>query len=362
MNFEDEHYVRIYTRKTKTVKKWGWEGRVLFRELMTVVDKAGVLDDIEDPVEDVALMAELPEDLVEVGLPKLLDSGAVEIRGTYLVIPNYIPGQTANKSDKNRAKESRQRRAAAVRLEELRGPSEDVTNRDGGVTKRTGCDESEHSRSLPVDVTERDTGVTNRDGVATNRSKTFAERPAASPNADQRSTTHLDPKAADVDPKTTKQEPAEVQRRRPRNLNQALELDVKSRAAMVLQNTHDAEWLCPAAWPEVIEVIDAFAVARGTIRPKLGPYQRDKGLQAVVVMLATFEPEQVQEVIRRFPASRFIRDLSGLSSLSVEVIRRLLDGDKAQPKKQPRRGPGPVQPNHGNTSGDKFLKKLGVKQ
>lgn len=183
MNFEDEHYVRIYTRKTKTVKKWGWEGRVLFRELMTVVDKAGVLDDIDSPVEDVALMAELPEDLVEVGLPKLLDSGAVEIRGKCLVIPNYLAGQTANKSDKNRAKESRQRRAAAARLDELRGPSGGVTNCDDGVTHRTARDDSEHERADGDGVTRRDDGVTDCDGADTNRSKTSRARPPASPNA-----------------------------------------------------------------------------------------------------------------------------------------------------------------------------------
>ena len=53
MNFEDEHYVRIYTKDTKTWLRWGWEGQTVFMHLMRRLDKAGVLEDIEDPVPDV---------------------------------------------------------------------------------------------------------------------------------------------------------------------------------------------------------------------------------------------------------------------------------------------------------------------
>jgi hypothetical protein len=160
VNFEDEHYVRLYTRDTKTWLKWGWEGQCVFMQLMRRMDKAGVLDDVEDACEDVALLTGMPVAVVEIGLPKILKSGAVEHVGNRLVVPNYIDAQTAARSDKLRARESRERRSATARLAE-------VTDRDGAVTKR-------------------DTEETNRDETT----EAVTPRPELSLNAEQRSTTH----------------------------------------------------------------------------------------------------------------------------------------------------------------------------
>lgn len=158
MNFEDEHYVRIYTRDTKTWKRWGWEARCVFMALWRKLDKAGVLEDVEDPVDDVALMTELPVEVVAIGLPKLVESGTVKVVDGYLIGVNYIEGQTSKKSDRVRAQESRERRRRKALLSQI---VTDGHENDGSVTP---CDESERA------VTGRDS-VTDCDGADTNRDR-----------------------------------------------------------------------------------------------------------------------------------------------------------------------------------------------
>ena len=88
--------------------------------LLRKVDRAGVIDDIDDPVDDLALITGLPAEHVKAGLQRLLDSGAVEINSERLILPNFIEAQEASKSDRQRQRESRDRR----RTDAL------VTNRD----------------------------------------------------------------------------------------------------------------------------------------------------------------------------------------------------------------------------------------
>jgi hypothetical protein len=140
MDWSNERYVRLYVRDTKTWKKARWEGQCLFMMLLRIVDRAGVLDDIEDPVEDLSLMTGLPEEVVQVGYERLEKSGAVELRGSYLLIPNFIEAQEASKSDAQRQRESREgRRARAL----------SVTKRDNGETE---CDSDELKRDKKSQV------------------------------------------------------------------------------------------------------------------------------------------------------------------------------------------------------------------
>lgn len=135
MNYEDEHYVRVYTRDTKTWLKLGWEGQCTLMMLLRKTDKAGVLDDIDHPVSDLALITGLPESVVEIGLERLLRANSegastVEIIGSKLVLPNYLEAQTAARSDKARAQLHRGRRRAAARNGANSEPSDSVTERD----------------------------------------------------------------------------------------------------------------------------------------------------------------------------------------------------------------------------------------
>lgn len=126
MDYTDESYVRLYVRDTKTWLRLGFEGQCVLTFVMRKMDKAGVLDGIDD-ASDVALLTGMPLGIVEVGLPRVLERGVFELHGDKLVMPNYIKGQTAVRNDNARQRDMRERRAAEARL---------VTPRDADVTRR----------------------------------------------------------------------------------------------------------------------------------------------------------------------------------------------------------------------------------
>lgn len=132
MNFADEPYVRIYTRDTKTWLKLGFEGQTVLLFLTRKLDRSGVLDGIEDPAEDVALITGVPVELVRVGLPRLLERGVFELKGTRLIAPNFIEAQSCAKSDRLRQQELRERR----RSETLGTPDAECEPEPAPVTKR----------------------------------------------------------------------------------------------------------------------------------------------------------------------------------------------------------------------------------
>ncbi|HEY6056259.1 MAG TPA: hypothetical protein VIU86_20175, partial [Gaiellaceae bacterium] len=103
-------YVRIYTRDTKTWLKLGFEGQTVLLFLTRKLDRSGVLDGIEDPAEDVALITGVPIEIVRIGLARLLERGVFELKGTRLIAPNFIEAQSCAKSDRLRQQELRERR------------------------------------------------------------------------------------------------------------------------------------------------------------------------------------------------------------------------------------------------------------
>lgn len=110
--FEDESYVRVYTRDTANWLRLGFEGQAVFLLLLRKVDRAGVLDGIADPVGDVALVTGAPVALVEVAMQRLLATGTLDwvSETDRLVVPRFVEAQSAVKSDRLRAAEARRRR------------------------------------------------------------------------------------------------------------------------------------------------------------------------------------------------------------------------------------------------------------
>lgn len=135
MDWSNEHYVRIYTRDSKTWLKLGWEGQCCLTLFWRKLDQCGVYDSVDDPVEDVALATGLPLEVAAIGVPRLLKLGVLELHGGKLIAPNYLEAQFAQKSDKQRAKEYRERR----RMRLMSNTHENVTNRDESITL---CDAS----------------------------------------------------------------------------------------------------------------------------------------------------------------------------------------------------------------------------
>lgn len=118
MDWSNESYVRLYVRNTTTWRRLGFEGQTMLMHLLRIVDRAGVLD-IEDmsPGEAASLHTGAPAEFAELGMSKLLELKALIHDGTRLVFPNFIEAQEATKSDRQRQKESRERRAVTNRDE-----------------------------------------------------------------------------------------------------------------------------------------------------------------------------------------------------------------------------------------------------
>lgn len=120
MHFEDERFVKIYTRDTVTWKLLGWEGRCVLVMLLRKVDRAGCLDVPPEGMEGLCLLLDLPEDITDRGLSACLRRGCVVHTGTVLTIPRFSAGQESRQSDKLRQQESRaKRRDCAMRGVEM---------------------------------------------------------------------------------------------------------------------------------------------------------------------------------------------------------------------------------------------------
>lgn len=131
-DYGDERYVRLLTRDTPGWLGMPWQGRALLPLLLRKLDRSGVLEvGDEDLGEIIAAMVHVPSEVVSVGLAALLKRETIRVANGVLVAPNYLAIQETPKSDKERARESRERRRAnAVDVTKLRTvtpPSRNVT-------------------------------------------------------------------------------------------------------------------------------------------------------------------------------------------------------------------------------------------
>jgi hypothetical protein len=146
MRWEDERYVRLYTRDTPEWCALPWEARALFSELLRKVDRAGVMPLGRSGVRGLAGLVRMPLEVVETALRDLLDDGCVIQNQEGLFLPNFLAAQEANQSDRARKAASREKAAAVSRQVTLFGMSRDVTDsHESGPTVTIG-----HAPSQPV--------------------------------------------------------------------------------------------------------------------------------------------------------------------------------------------------------------------
>ncbi len=146
MDYSNERYVRVYTRKTADQAVLCWQARVLWPQIIMVADRAGIIA-TKHGARGLAALVDVPRDLVDAGLPELLSDGCVRViaadRG--YVIPNYLAAQEATSSDRQRKQEERERRHAlamaaecGVEVVDHHGPrllmSRNVTDESRNVT------------------------------------------------------------------------------------------------------------------------------------------------------------------------------------------------------------------------------------
>lgn len=156
MRWEDEQYVKLYTRDTLTWMSWGWQARTVFLHLIRKVDHAGLLEcEGFDPSKAVALIVGLPEEVVSPGLAELAKSGTVEIGPGCVVIPKFVEAQEARKTDKARKRDQRQRDRDKARSQpsKILAESHAVTRGHAashGVTQEAESGDSGHTVSRDV--------------------------------------------------------------------------------------------------------------------------------------------------------------------------------------------------------------------
>jgi len=116
----------------------------------------------------------------------------------------------------------------------------------------------------------------------------------------------------------------------PRSREEALKIRIAARAALAVDQPALAEVTHPEQWPEVISVAQVFARATGFAEQRLGRYQKDPGLRALVDLYAVGFTQPELELVAQFvPRQKWWSAQGkqlGLSSLSIEVVRRNLPG------------------------------------
>lgn len=116
----------------------------------------------------------------------------------------------------------------------------------------------------------------------------------------------------------------------PRSREEALKIPIATRAALVVNQPALAAVTQPERWPEVISVAQVFARATGLGEQRMGRYQKDPGVRALVDLYAVGftqpELERVVQVVTRQPWWSAQGKRLGLSSFSIEVVRRNLPG------------------------------------
>lgn len=236
MRFEDERYVRLYTRDTTTWLMLPWQSKAILPQILRKVDRAGIIDLGADGLEALAVHIQFPLEIVEAGMPPLLKREVLVLRSDgMLVWPRYIEAQEAVLSDRARQKAARERARDLARAAE-RG----VTLRDDTVTPRDST------------VTLRDETVTR--GHAASRAVTLNCAVLNQP-------IHTDHDAA---------EPALVTDGSERTSEMAIESEPKAAARKRMKPTSRGSRL-PDGWTPSAEVL-AWAAKEG-IRDPLGPLE-----------------------------------------------------------------------------------------
>lgn len=160
MDWQNERWVKLYTRDTADDLVLSWQAQGLWPLLMRKADRAGVIA-TNHGARGIAALVRWPADVVTAALTELLEDGRIRECGTPAgyVLPNFLAAQDASSSDAQRKRDERERRSADA--------NNSVTKRDAKVTKRDEMSRPSHapSRSVTPRVDERRVDETRREEV-----------------------------------------------------------------------------------------------------------------------------------------------------------------------------------------------------
>ena len=114
MNWQDEQFVKVYTRDTGEWTLLSWDAQALLLQILRKVDRSGVLQLGKHGVRvlPAALGHREQAERITAALAELTADGCVVLRPECLVVPNFIAAQTSRQSDKARQQSARDRRRA----------------------------------------------------------------------------------------------------------------------------------------------------------------------------------------------------------------------------------------------------------
>ena len=131
MDWENERYVRLYTRSTVDDSVLTWEARALWHELLRKFDRSGVIDLGRHGTKGISALVGIPLEVVAGALDELVEDGRVSLNldDKRLLAPNFLEAQEAKQSDKLRQARSREsRRAMSQNVTDCHDSSHGVTN------------------------------------------------------------------------------------------------------------------------------------------------------------------------------------------------------------------------------------------
>jgi hypothetical protein len=112
MRWEEERYVRVYTRDTADWLALSWDAQGLFLQLLRKADRAGLIPlgrQGKRAVAMVLLRMDIWESRLAPALEELINDGCVRIDGDSLFIPNYVEAQEAKMTAAERKRRQRDR-------------------------------------------------------------------------------------------------------------------------------------------------------------------------------------------------------------------------------------------------------------
>ncbi len=114
LRWEDERYVRLYTRDTPEWTSLSGPACGLFCLLIRAADRAGLIPLGRKGIAGLATFLRWPVDSLAPLVDELEADGCIQIVETTLMIPNFIEAQEAKSSDAQRKRDQRERDRAKV--------------------------------------------------------------------------------------------------------------------------------------------------------------------------------------------------------------------------------------------------------
>jgi hypothetical protein len=286
MDYASESFIKVCQRRTVNLSVVGWVARAVLVEMRLVCDSVGRIDTAgEDPAVAVAyLLRDVPLEVVRESLSKLAERHEIKIGPTTILIVEHqaIQDSRANPATRSRDYRSRRRAEAMASVQvpifdqaEL-GKSTNVSQESQPVTEP-----SRHVTQPLRDITRRHDQIRS-DQISPPNPPVLEPKAQTAPRA---STEAERSEENNQEPTPTPQNPEQLQTNlsEPNPRHQRLEdLPIAELCRKVQENPHNASFVNLAERPEIAQINVRWANAVGLAARRLGAYQRDKGLQAIV--------------------------------------------------------------------------------